>query len=203
MGASGGRLRQVGSSLSSIASTDFGSTRSKKRFAAGRMPSAIFSIFSSSVLDLLVCDDLCFSVRERLLVLRALDEFDLFVRQPIEAVYDLVDERIRAGEVALDGDERFQRLFVLALDFAFHIAERDDEAVAVLVQSVVELTPGEFTLALLIIAQVALKDGLACQTVNTTCAIFIRLDFEPLFDPYEEAFDLLLLMFVEVDHALC
>ena len=60
------------------------------------------------VRDRLVRDDLCFGVRERLLVLRALDEFNLFVRQPVEAVHDLVDECIRAGEVALDGEQRFQ-----------------------------------------------------------------------------------------------
>ena len=58
------------------------------------------------VRDRLVRDDLRFGVREGLLVLRAFDEFDLLVRQPVEAVHDFVDERIRAGEVALDGDER-------------------------------------------------------------------------------------------------
>ena len=75
------------------------------------------------VLDFVVSDDLCFGVRERLLVLRTLDEFDLLVRQPVEAVDDLIDEHIRAGEVTLDGDERFQRHFVFALDFSFYIAE--------------------------------------------------------------------------------
>ena len=71
------------------------------------MPAAIFSIFSSSSVICLVRDDLGFGVREGLLVLRTLDEFDLFVRQPVETVHDFVDECIRAGEVALDGDERF------------------------------------------------------------------------------------------------
>jgi hypothetical protein len=36
------------------------------------------------VFDFVVGDDLCFGVRERPLVLRALDEFDLLVRQPVE-----------------------------------------------------------------------------------------------------------------------
>ena len=50
-------------------------------------------------LHVLVADDLCFGIVECLFVLGTLDEFDLFIGQAIEAVDDLINEGIGAGEI--------------------------------------------------------------------------------------------------------
>ena len=74
------------------------------RRSAGRRAdaSAMRSILaSSSMKDSSLIADFC--VDQCLLVLRALDEFDFRVGQPVELIDDLVDQRVGAGERSLIG----------------------------------------------------------------------------------------------------
>ncbi len=85
------------------------------------------------VRQILVDEHLLLGVRQRLLVLRALDDLDLGVGQPVELIDDLVDQRVGGGKLRLDGQQHRQRTRKLPLDLPLHLLQRDAEAAAILV----------------------------------------------------------------------
>ncbi|HRA67735.1 MAG TPA: hypothetical protein PL187_17030, partial [Caldilinea sp.] len=129
-----------------------------------------------------VAEHLLLGVGQRLLVVRPLDDLDLGVAQPIELVDDLVDERVGAGKLLLDGQERGQRGLECVLDLALDLLQRNVEAPAILVQPVVEVGPRARRLALLIVAQIVLQDRLAGEAVDARGAV-LGDDREPAFQP--------------------
>jgi hypothetical protein len=65
-------------------------------------------------------------------------------------------------------------------------------------QSVEEVAPGQFWLALLVIAQVVLQLGLSGQAVDAGFAL-LGLDAQSCLQPAQESFDLRFLTLVEID----